>query len=217
MLCVLTGTAQYVLWLRSRNENPGMTQTSNPGSENIYRSASVFLSEKWAFWHYSSLSPLQWAKYLACIHFTENQKADEAGSLYTRVYKKLCLLVLQSSRQIVPYCPHWKQDSCGQHGPRPGAQGMFALPNWIHKILKGYSYYSILSNPINEDLRASSSTNTPKSWSINTKLHCQSTYFFCPRGAEKGGRRLFPQGNPGKALVASGLSQLCPQMGAGAS
>lgn len=129
-------------------------------------------------------------------------------------YKKLCLLVLQSSQQIVPYWPHWKQDSCGQHRARLGAQGMFALPNWIPKILKGYSYYSILSNAINEDLRASSSTNTPKSWSINTKLHCQSTYFLCPRGAEKGGRRLFPRGNPGKALVASGLSHLCPQMGA---
>lgn len=49
VLCVLTGAAQYVLWMRSRNENPGMTQTSNPGSENIYCSASVFLSEKWAF------------------------------------------------------------------------------------------------------------------------------------------------------------------------
>lgn len=43
---------------------------------------------------------------------------------------------------------------------------MLTLPNWVHKILKGYSYYSILSNLINEGLGASSSTNTPKSWSI---------------------------------------------------
>lgn len=52
---------------------------------------------------------------------------------------------------------------------------MLTLPNWIHKILKGYGYYSILSNLINEGLRASSSTNTPKSWSIKIKLHCLKT------------------------------------------
>lgn len=91
---------------------------------------------------------------------------------------------------------------------------MFALPNWIHKILKRYSYHPNLFISRADSLCASSSTNTPKSWSIKTKLplskHALSLFLRC----KERWKRLFLWVNPGRALVPSGQSQLCPPMGA---
>lgn len=96
---------------------------------------------------------------------------------------------------------------------------MFTLPNWIHKILKGHSCYSILSNLINE-VRFTCLILYKHSKKLINKdkaplsKHALPLFSRCKRKVEGGSsyREIL-----GEALAPPGLSQLCLQMGAAAS